>query len=110
MISTMTPPRPTLPRLLRRDRFASLELRIEDMLPSEAFRNELTREMLRSDRTTSPLTLLVFDLRYDSVNQAVDLQDLEDLAVTICNCSRKTDIKGWYRDGHGMRISLMLHH
>src|SRR4051794_41034166 len=80
------------------------------MLPRDAVRNEVTREKLRSDRTASPLTLLVFDLRLPFARSLMSTQDLERLATTVCNCSRKTDIKGWYRDGQTMRISLILHH
>jgi lipopolysaccharide/colanic/teichoic acid biosynthesis glycosyltransferase len=66
--------------------------------------------MLRSDRTDTPLTLLVFDLQSAGRRTlAGDGKELERLASIVCECTRRTDIKGWFRDGHRLRVGLLLH-
>lgn len=81
------------------------------LLDSRGFRREVEREMLRSDRTASPLTLLVFDLT-EAGEAGVSEEALERLAGAVAACSRKTDVAGWYRDGAAKRpkVGLILHH
>lgn len=81
------------------------------LLDSREFRVQVEREMSRSDRTGSPLTLLVFDLT-ETREVRVSEEALERLAGAVGACSRKTDVAGWYKDGAAKRpkVGLILHH
>lgn len=84
-----------------------------DLVPSHIFRNEIEREMLRSDRTGSPLTLLVFDVSTDGRGRRSlekRRRALGILAAAVTSSSRRTDSRGWYRDPAGVRVGLILHH
>lgn len=99
--------------LLGRDTMDGVEMCEPDLAPSGAFRAELEREMLRSDRTNSPLTLVVFDVTCMGKGRKAAQtrrQGLELLAEAVTSCSRRTDYRGWYRDPKGLRIGLILHH
>ena len=87
----------------------SPEQRMSDLLPNAEFRADVEREMLRSDRTGVPLTLVLFDI-HSSVRSGSERQnELARLANVISNHTRQTDSKGWYRDTEGLRVGLLLH-
>ena len=102
-----------------RDRMASLlsgranmenlQRQIHDLLPCDVFRSQLEREMLRSDRTDTPLTLLMFDLCSYRRGRRRQLTHILRLAKVVCECTRRTDMKGWFQDSKGLRIALMMH-
>lgn len=78
------------------------------LMEPAAFGREIEREMLRSDRTSTPLTLVVFDLTGPvgpERNRA-----LERLGEAVGRRARKTDAAGWHRQGRRLRVGLILHH
>ena len=85
-----------------------LEQRTPNLMPGRIFRAELEREMLRSDRTGSPLTLLLFDVQCSSPSRAHRSKRLLFLADAVDRCSRRVDSKGWFSDEDGLRTGLML--
>lgn len=87
----------------------ALDGRIPELLSDEAFRIELRREMLRSDRSGSPVTVVVFGLiSSGGADSDRNTEALELLGGVIAENSRLTDGKGWYRDEKGLRAGLIL--
>lgn len=89
---------------------SGLEKKIPQLLPSKKFRSELELEMLRSDRTGSPMTLILFDLESGQAQPEEREAGLLKLAQLIGQESRLTDHKGWYHDDAGLHVALMLLH
>ena len=81
-----------------------------ELLPSKYFRQELEREVLRSDRTGLPLTVLVFDVHNSFRHPKGKERELGRLGKVVSDCARRIDSKGWYADNDGLRVSLLLHH
>ena len=86
-----------------------IEERFLNFLPSEEFSAEIEMEARRSDRSSTPLTLILFTL----IDQPPRTEAWEDqmmhLASIISRAVRKTDIKGWIWTPHGLRLGLILH-
>ncbi len=82
-----------------------------DLAPAELFEKELEREIFRSDRSGSPLTLLLFDLRQTFADEGQRKAAMNELARALCRCSRRTDSRGWFRDTRTQteRAGLLLH-
>lgn len=83
-----------------------LERRLPELLGNRKFKAALELEMLRSDRTATTLTLLLFSLAPRAGTENRNL--LLHLGRIMCSCTRKTDIKGWFRDRDGVRVGLLL--
>jgi lipopolysaccharide/colanic/teichoic acid biosynthesis glycosyltransferase len=78
-------------------------------IPSfDRFRIELEREILRSERSDIPLTLLLLDVRRHDRAGVQCPEGIELLARTLAECTRKCDSLGWYRQENGLRIGLLL--
>lgn len=89
----------------------SLEAAIPSLVPDATFRAEIRREVLRSDRTSLPLTLVVFGVATaEGAGRSSDADALWHLACIVADCMRETDSGGWYRDDLAVRIGLLLHH
>ncbi len=80
-----------------------------DLLSIEAFRHEIEREILRSDRTGGPLTLLVFDVRAQFRTTEERHVAMNALAQAVTKCSRRTDSRGWHQQGEQVSVGLLLH-
>lgn len=87
-----------------------LEDAVPGMMPSRYFHDEVHIEMLRSDRTASPMTLLLFDLENPPHRPAMIDSALEKLAGIVRDRARGTDRCGWYREDDRLRVGLILHH
>ena len=78
------------------------------VLPSILFREELEREMLLSDRTEMPLTLLLFDLVDAKGMRAKSVPGMRKLAEVIAESTRRSDVKGWFHDTSGLHLGVMM--
>lgn len=96
--------------LLNYLRLSGVERQVPQLLASRKFHAELELEMLRSDRMSSPLTLLLFDVHEPDKNARVHNLALERLGTIVCQATRKTDSKGWLRDASGLKVALILFH
>lgn len=76
---------------------------------AESFKRELEREILRSDRTGVPLTLLLFGVDYEDGPQGTMRFRLESIARSVQERARRTDSKGWYFGPEGRRVALLLY-
>ena len=95
--------------IVGRQQAIDLEEQIPQLLPSRYYHGVLEREILRSDRTQSPLSVLVLDVRRKgNFSQNLWAKRMKQLARIVLDVSRRVDAKGWYRDERGLRISLVL--
>ena len=85
-----------------------LPLRVRGMVSEEEFLSEWERERLRTERNTHPLTLVLFGFADTGFEVSVDRRFLEILATLVVGATRISETKGWYRDGHCLRIALLL--
>lgn len=80
-----------------------------DMLSPEAFKREVEREIFRSDRCGTPLTLLNFDVRAVCRSEEERHSCLIALCQAVAKCSRRTDSRGWIEEDGQRRVGLLLH-
>jgi lipopolysaccharide/colanic/teichoic acid biosynthesis glycosyltransferase len=78
------------------------------LLSPEVFRDEIERELLRSDRSNHPLTLLMLSVTGTSVSPTELRRAYHDLARIVASRVRRTDCKGWLEDESGTRIGVLL--
>ena len=93
--------------LTRRGRLGKLH---KAMAPSRRFRQRVKKEMLRSERTQSPLTLVIFDVRGPAARGDRLEEGLERLASIVLGRLRETDSVGWHREGGRQSVGVILHH
>ena len=101
----------TLPRpRLKREKALRRAEHTREFLSSDALISELRKEMSRSDRTGSPLTLVFFDVR-DASGPEIEEHEAElALLARVMNESlRNTDVKGWSRDARGVLQGIDLY-
>jgi len=98
------------------DRFAAKDqttdresIGIPGFASADSFKRELEREILRSDRTGVPLTLLLFGVDYEDGPQGTMRFRLESVAKSVNGRARRTDSKGWYFGPDGRRVALLLY-
>lgn len=77
------------------------------LLSPQAFKIEIQREILRSDRSNQPLTLLLIAVQ--GASQAVGEGEAYALLTPIVvGRMRRTDCLGWHEDQRGRRLGVLL--
>ncbi len=66
--------------------------------PESEFNSLVHVERKRTERSGKPFLLMLVDVKAFE-KQRGRAKAMEKIAYTLCSCSRKTDIKGWYQRG-----------
>ncbi len=69
-----------------------------DFYPEGEFNSLIHIERKRTERSGKPFLLMLVDVKAFE-KQKGKAKVMEKIAYTLCSCSRKIDIKGWYRRG-----------
>lgn len=69
-----------------------------EFYPEHAFNSLIHVERKRTERSGRPFLLMLVDVKAFE-KQKGRAKAMEKIAYTLCSCSRKIDIKGWYRRG-----------
>lgn len=98
----------------RTSRFASrreadLQARFPDLYRCDCFRQEIRREVHRSDRFGGQFTLLLLDVAQGGEDRDGRWSWLNELAGIVGRAARKSDTAGWFRDADGLRLGILLH-
>jgi lipopolysaccharide/colanic/teichoic acid biosynthesis glycosyltransferase len=87
----------------------SPDIGIHGLLGEEEFREELRKERLRLNRSSRALTLVLFRVKPAGNRQAEQGQFLEILGSAVAGTTRACETKGWYRNGRGAMVGLILY-
>ena len=87
----------------------SPDIGIHGLLGEEEFLEELRKERLRLNRSSRALTLVLFRVKPAGNRRAEQGQFLEVLGSAVAGTTRACETKGWYRNGQGAMVGLILY-
>ncbi|HLV31571.1 MAG TPA: sugar transferase [Chitinispirillaceae bacterium] len=69
----------------------------------DIFRDLLTKERKRTERTNTPFTLVLINIsdlvrQWQEQKKKLELKKLQKIIQATCSIMRETDIRGWYKD------------